>query len=249
MLTGTAALDELVPDRATISSFDTEAVTLRGAEIVQVLAEIRIDGRQRSLPSGLHPTNPPTAVFQVWSCGDSPWGPFRMAQARVGCRSGLRPRGFVQGCIIDNDAAAAALRHRWGLPTQAGEVTLVRGYDAVTASARLAGEVVLAITGVDPEPLAAHDVAFTTTIALAETPRGTRLVQIDVDVAPERSERLRPRLDAFRADGWMHESVDPYYAVSASISLGDVTIQGLRYVSKPEELAFSGTESVGGGEG
>jgi hypothetical protein len=126
-------------------------------------------------------------------------------------------------------------------------VRLTRGYDAVTASASLANEVVLAITGVDPVPLAAHDVAYTTTIALAETPRGTRLVQVDADVVAERSERLRPRLDAFRATGWMHESVDPYYAVSASISVGHVTIQRLRYVSKPEELAFSGTESVGGG--
>ena len=101
----------------------------------------------------------------------------------------------------------------------------------------------------DPDPLAPNDVAFTTTIALAETPRGTRLVQVDIDVVPERAERLHPRLDGFRAAGWMHESVDPYYAVSASISIGDVTIQRLRYVSKPEELAFSGTEPVGDGAG
>jgi hypothetical protein len=246
VLTGTGSLDELVPDRATLCSFDTEAVTLRGVEIVQALTEIRVGGRQRSLPSGLHPTNPPTAVFQVWSCAESPWGAFRMAQARVGCRSGLRPRGFVQGCIVDNEEAAGALREGWGLPAQAGDVTLVRGYDAVTASVQLAGETVLAIKGVDPEPLDAHDVAYTTTIALAETPRGTRLVQVDTDVVPERAERLHPRLDAFRAKGWMHETVEPYHAVSASIAIADITIQRLRYVSKPEELAFTGTESVGG---
>jgi hypothetical protein len=43
----------------------------------------------------------------------------------------------------------------------------------------------------------------------------------------------------------MHESVEPYYPVSASIAVADITVQRLRYVSKPEELAFTGTEPVG----
>jgi hypothetical protein len=72
-------------------------------------------------------------------------------------------------------------------------------------------------------------------------------VQLDTDVAPVRAERLRPRLDAFDADAWVHPSIEPYYGVSASLSIGDVTIRRLRYVCKPEELAFTGTESVGGG--
>jgi hypothetical protein len=246
VLTGTAPLDELVPHRAQLESFDTEAVELRDVQVLQALAEIRIGGRQRSLPSGLHPTNPPTVVFQVWSCADSPWGPFRMAQGRVGCRSGLRPRGFVQGCVVDNAEAASALRSRWGLPAQVGEVQLHRGYDVVSAEASLDGVCLLALGGIDPEPLGPSDIAYTTTIALADTPRGVRLVQIDTDIHPSRAERLRLRLDAFRAPGWMHASVEPYYPVSASIAVGDVTIQRLRYVSKPEELAFTGTESVGG---
>jgi hypothetical protein len=244
MLTGTAALDELLPHRARLESFETDAVELRDVAVFQALAEIRIGGRQRSLPSGLHPTNPPTVVFQVWSCDDSPWGPFRMAQGRVGCRSGLRPRGFVQGCVVDNADAADALRTRWGFPAQVGEVQLQRGYDVVSAEASIDGSRVLAISGLDPEPLGPSDIAYTTTITLADTPRGVRLVQVDTDIVPARAERLRPRLDAFRDDGWMHETVEPYYPVSASIAVGGVTIQRLRYVSKPEELAFTGTEPV-----
>jgi hypothetical protein len=245
VLSGTASLDELVPHRADLASFGTDAVTLPGVELLQVLTEIRIGGRQRSLPSGLHPTNPPTAVFQVWSCPESPWGAFRMAQGRVGCRSGLRPRGFVQACVVDTAGAADALRTRWGLPAQLGEVQLRRGYDVVTASAAVDGETLLAVSGVDPDPLQPHDVAFTTSIALADTPRGLRLVQVDTDVASTRAERLRPRIERFSTGGWMHPSVEPYYPVSASISVADVTIQRLRFVCKPEELAFTGTEPVG----
>jgi hypothetical protein len=245
VLSGTATLDELAGRQATLESFATEAVTLPGAEVVQALFEIRVGGRQRSLPSGLHPTNPPTFILQFWSCPDSPWGPFRMAQGRVGCRSGLRPRGLVQGCIVDNPTAMEALRARWGFPAQLGDVTVRRGYDIVTAAAVVAGRTLVELTGLDPEPLGADDIAYTTTVALAETPRGPRLVQIDTDIAPARAERVRPRLDAFITDGWVHESVEPYHPVSASVAVADVTIQRLRFVSKPEELAFSGTEPVG----
>ena len=124
MLRGTADPGELVAARAELADFATAAECLPGAEVLQALCEIGIGGRERSLPSGLHPTNPPTCVLQVWSCPDSPWGPFRLAQARVGCRSGLRPRGFVQGFVADDARAVGALRSRWGFPAVLGEVVL-----------------------------------------------------------------------------------------------------------------------------
>jgi len=90
MLTGTATPDEFLGHAATIDAFAAEAVTLPGAEVLQAAFEIRIAGRESSLPPGLHPTNPPTFVLQVWRCPDSPWGAFSLAQGRVGARSGLR---------------------------------------------------------------------------------------------------------------------------------------------------------------
>jgi hypothetical protein len=245
VLTGTATLDELSTHAAEIESFDTTAVELTGVEILQALFEMRIGGRQASLPSGLHPTNPPTFVFQFWNCADSEWGPFRLAQGRIGCRSGLRPRGLVQGCVCDNPAAVDALRRRWGLPARLGDVSLIRRYDAVTATATVDRVLVAAITARDAEPLGVEDVAYTTTVALAGTPRGTRLVQVDTDIRVARAERVRPTLDAFDAAAWVHPSVQPYHPVSASIAHADVELRPLRFVSKPDELAFTGTESVG----
>jgi hypothetical protein len=245
VLRGTGDPAELVRGRAALDGFDTEALTLPGVEVLQALCEIHIEGRERSLPSGLHPTNPPTCVLQVWRCPESPWGPFSMAQARVGCRSGLRPRGFVQGCVVDGASAAiAALRARWGFPAQPGGVELHRGYDRVTARVQIDATVALVLSCLDPEPLGPEDVAYTTTVTLADTPRGLRLVQVDTDVTPARAERLRPHLEAFTTAGWVHASVVPYHGVSASVAVGDVTLQRLRYVSQPEELAFTGTEPV-----
>ncbi|HEV8299077.1 MAG TPA: hypothetical protein VGQ20_17340 [Acidimicrobiales bacterium] len=244
MLAGTASLEELTAHAATLDDFGTDALTLPGAEVFQALFEIRVTGRQTSLPPSLHPTNPPTFVFQFWRCPESPWGPFALAQGRVGSRSGLRPRGHVQGCICDNAEAAAALRQRWGFPAQSGTIRLQRGYDVVNASVHIGTQSLAALTALDPDPLAPEDVSYATTVALANTPRGLRLVQIDTDLSVQRAERLHPRLDQFDAAPWVHESIVPYYPVSASIASGNLTLQRLRYVCRPDELAFSGTETI-----
>ena len=245
MLTGTGPVDEFLTHAATLDAFDVSAVTMHEAEILQATYEIRIGGRQVSLPPGLHPTNPPTFVAQLWRCHDSPWGPFALAQARIGSRSGLRPRGFVQGCVCDNDAATEALRRGWGFPVQRGSVTLLRHYDATVATVAIGDHQVFEMTALDPDPLGPDDVSYSTAANLAQTPRGLRLVQVDVDVTVQRAERVKPRLGCFDGVRWgVHASVVPYHPVSASTAVGAITIQRLRYVSKPDELAFTSTEAL-----
>lgn len=245
MLTGTAPLDELVAHAATMASFDTEALTLPDAEVFQAMFESHIGGREASLPPSLHPTAVPTFILQVWRCPDSPWGPFSLAQGRVGARSGLRPRGHMQGCVCDNEVAVDELRARWGFPARSGTVTLHHHYDAVEAAVDVDGHTVLSVRGADPEPLGTNDIAYSQTVGLAHTPRGLRLVQIEYDIALTRAERLRPHLDAFYAAGFgMHPAVQPYHAVSSSFALGAITLHRLRFVCRPDEVAFTGTEPV-----
>jgi hypothetical protein len=245
MLTGTGPVDQFLAHAATLDDFDTDAVTMHDAEILQATYEIRIDGRVASLPPGLHPTNPPTFVAQLWRCRDSPWGPFALAQARIGSRSGLRPRGFVQGCVCDNDEAGDALRRRWGFPVQRGSITLHRHYDATSAVVTIGDHQVFEVTALDPDPLGPDDVSYSTAANLAQTPRGLRLVQVDIDVAVQRAERVKPRLACFDGHRWgVHPTVVPYHPVSASTAVGAITIQRLRYVSKPDELAFTSTETL-----
>src|SRR5438309_6826790 len=105
MLTGSASVEEFLTNAATMESFDTDEVVLGDSHLFQAMFESGVSGRQSSLPPSLHPTAVPTFVTQVWRCNDSPWGPFSLAQGRVGSRSGLRPRGHVQACICDNAVA------------------------------------------------------------------------------------------------------------------------------------------------
>jgi hypothetical protein len=245
MLTGTAPVADFLAHAATMTSFDTDELVLPEVELFQAMFEMRIASRETSLPASLHPSAVPTFIVQVWHCADSPWGLLRLAQGRVGSRSGLRPRGHIQACVCDNAAATDALRARWGFPVQNGVVELQRHYDAVEASVTVGASTVLSLRGIDPEPLGGNDIAYSGSVAIAHTPRGLRLVQIDYDVAVERAERVRPQLVAFDAEGFgVHPTVDPYYPVSASIATGALTLHRLRYVGRPDEMAFSGTETV-----
>ncbi|MCU0274170.1 MAG: acetoacetate decarboxylase family protein [Acidimicrobiales bacterium] len=245
MLSGTATLADLLLGAATMPDLATAPAELGGVELLKVVTETRFAHRTATLPHGLHPTNPPTAILHVWKAETSPWGPFSMAEARVGCRSGTRPRGLVLGCVVDGpDAAVDALRARWGFPARPGRVALRRTYDGVTASVAVDRVEVCSVHAVDPDPIDGSDLAWTTTLTLAHTPRGPRLVQLEVEHRVERAERVRARVDRFDGDAWAHPALAPTHVVSAAVTVGTAVLPSLRFVARPEELAFTGTEPV-----
>jgi hypothetical protein len=227
-----------------MSSFDAEAVHLKAVEIFQATFEQPYAVRQATLPAGLHPTTPPLLVILAWQVAESPWGPFAMAQARVECRSGVRPRGFVAGGIVDNADMAAALASGFGLPGQPGAVRLARRYDSAELVVESGGRTIAHVVGLDPDPLSQGDVQFSVTTTLASTPRGLRLVQVEPEYELRRVERLRPRAVAFDGAAWGEPLLQPRNPVSATIAVGDVTIPGLRYLSRPDVSAFEGTERL-----
>jgi hypothetical protein len=244
VITGTAKLEDLTARRPKMPSFDAGAVSLPRVEIVQAMFEMPSSARECIVPAGLHPTIPPALVLQAWRCPESPWGAFSLVMTRAQTRSGVRPRGFVTGAACDNRAAASALAAGFGFPALAAEIRWQRAYDTVRLEVARGGDVILAFEGADPDPLAAGDVQFSGTLNLADTPRGWRLVQVDPEFKPARAERLRPKLSAFSAAAWGDPRLDPYYPVSASITLADVLIPAIRFVCRPEETAFTGTEKV-----
>jgi hypothetical protein len=244
VIVGTARLEDLQANRPKLAAFDAPALRLAGATVLQALFEMPVSAREAVVPPGLHPTNPAALVIQAWRCPESPWGAFSLVQVRAQTRSGVRPRGFVLGAACDRRAAAEALATGFGFPALPAEIRWQRAYDTVVLEVERGGETILALEGLDPDPLAPGDVQYSGTLNLADTPRGWRLVQLDPEIRAARAERLRPQLDAFVPEAWGDARLDPYFPVSASIAQAEIELPAIRFVCKPDLLAFVGTEKV-----
>ncbi len=244
MMVGRADPVALGRGRPQVAALPRETLVLEGVTVLQAMFEMPRSAREAVLPPGLHPTNPAALVLQAWACERSPWGPFRLVQTRAQCRSGARPRGFVTGAVCDAEAAGAALAEELGFPIRRGRVELSRGYDAILLRVAVDEAPTLELEAVDPEPLAPGDVQYSSSLTLAHLPRGLRLIQIEPEARLERAERLRPHLAHFDGAAWGDPRLDPYHPVSASIADGRLEIPPVRYVCRPDVLAFVGTEPI-----
>ena len=244
MLIGTADLDQLAQAAANIDAFMVEPLNMADVVCLQLTAEMHNQAREAVLPPSLHPTVPAILGLQVWQVGESPWGAFAMAVARVACRSGVRARGYTTAAFVSTGPATEGLRSTLGFPAVQGEVTLRHSYDGTRAKVAWQGARILEVVGLDPEPLGAADLQYTGTLNLAHTPNGLRLVQVEANHQVGRVERLTARLEAFDASAWGNPLLDPYRVVSCSVAMEDVTFPPVRFVCKPDELAFTGTEAV-----
>ncbi len=120
MLVGTADPARFEKEAPTLARFDARALELRDCVFVQVLSEIDAAGMCAMLPPALHPTLPPVVGWSAFEVPDSEWGAFRFAQLRIECRSGLRPRGLLVGCVVDSEAARSRVGGALWIPRRAG---------------------------------------------------------------------------------------------------------------------------------
>ncbi len=247
-LFGVRDVTPLLKDAPLMEGLDTEPETLSGVEVLQVMFEIASDAMQDLLPRALNPTIPPTATFVFWRCPDGPLGPFTLAQVRVGCRAGVRPRGFLLQAYCEGEPAATALAARWGFACRPGTVRLRRYYDRIVGTVAADGRPILQISLIDPQVIVGVEIQYTANMNLARV-RGAegervRLVQVDPEYTLRRTDRGRPQLDVFVPEAWHATGLTPVYPVSASAAVCDLTLPRIRYIVDPDVPALQGTEQV-----
>jgi hypothetical protein len=244
MLSGTKTIAALEAGAPVMPDLDTEEAVLEDVSTLVVLHEFAADASVDVLPPGLHPTIPPVVTWMVWQVGDSPFGPFSIAQTRIECRSGARPRTFLVSAVVDAPDVANELASRWGFRTQVGGIRVDRSYDRKSVVVDVDGRTVLDLEAVDPVPLRPADVQWISNMHAAQTPRGLRLVQVDPAYDVTRAERARPTLRSFDASAWGEPAIVPTTPIAASICSATITLPRIRFLCAPDQLAFTGTEVV-----
>ncbi len=247
-ISGTLDVGPLLAEAPRMPGLDAEPWQLAGVDILQLMFEIDDGNMAELLPKALHPVIPPVVIFSVVRVPESPVGPFLLAQVRVGCRAGVRPRGLLLRAYSDSQEACAALAERWGYACRLGEVRLRRYHDRISADVTAGGEEILRISMENPEPISGADVQYVASMNLArlstEEDRGV-LVQVDPEYAFHRAERGRPEIEAFVPEAWAAVGVEPVYPVSGSFAHVDTGFPRIRYVVDPERPALQGTRKIG----
>lgn len=230
-------------------NLSTEPLELENVEIVQLVLEIDDDNMEALIPPALHPTIPPTVHFIGMKVPGGPLGAFALVQVRVGCRAGVRPRGYTTMTYCDSESAGRALAERWGFPVRPGEIHLRRLYDRVTLRVDCTAQGrVLDAELVDPLPISGFDVQYLASLNLARVDRDgretPRLIQVDPDYTIRRADRGTADLLLFDPEAWSAEGVEPTYPIVGSYTVADVKLPKLRYIMDPRQSALTGTETL-----
>lgn len=225
-----------------------ERVELPGAGILQLMYEIDSVAMTSLLPPALHPTIPPTLVFTVTNVPESPFGPFLLAEVKVGSRSGARPRGLLVRGYCNSASAIEALSSRWGYPLARADCTFAKRYDRIEGRVSLQGRPILGLSLLNPDPISGNDVQYLANLNVARVVRDSaeipRLVQVDPDYAFRSADRGRPLLGAFDADAWGLPGATPYYPVSASYCVADIALPEIRYLVDPSKNPLAAVERL-----
>ena len=244
MLFGTANVADLATRAPRMAQLTAEPLELPQIELLQVAYEIRRSGIEEMFPPALQPTLPPLATWALYRCADGPLGPFQLAQLRLSCRSGARPRTLLVGCFTDSEQAGRALTEGWGYGPRAAAIRLREAYDRIDATVEFEGRAIAQLSMLDRVPLRLGDIQFAAGVHPAHTPRGFRLVQVDPKFRVTRSERGAALLTAFDAASWGDGRVQPTRPVTATFSTADLILGPLRFVSRPDVNAFEGMEAL-----
>ena len=218
-------------------------VRLPAAEILHAAFELPMAEALAALPPALHPSIPAHLSIFVLRGDGGPFGPFVLAQVRVGCRAGMKPRGYCVAAWVDSPPAAEVLTTRWGYPAVVGDVALTVRHDRIAVRVATDGGGSLDLALHDARSLAGTSVLYAPTLNLAGTSRGRRLIQCDVDVEFQRAARGVPVVHRLDLPGGA-AALTPRQPVTGTLAAAAVVLHPVRFIHDPARPAGEGTELV-----
>lgn len=221
-----------------LSSFETEAWELPGAEILHLSFEIVEEPAEWLIPPALHPSIPPYATLSIARYPQSPVGPFALAQVRVVARAGARPRGYLLGAYTDSEQAAPELRARWGFTIDVGTIILDPRHDRVIGRVQRGEQTILDMALQAPEQISGADVIYADSLHLIRRAEngGEKpiLIQVDPEYVFHNAQRGRARLFSLQADAWGgNNRLRCTHPITATFVRCDTDLPRLRFALDP----------------
>lgn len=212
-----------------LDASDTLVVT--DAEIFYCLFEMRMQVAEQLLPASLHPSVPALLGITFIHASDSPLGAFDLAYVGVACRTGIKPRHFIQSAFCDSASGADFFRSRYGFPCQRADVSCRETYDRVRGAVGVDGQSVLDVSITDCIPLlgAGATIKYSPPLNAIKLNDAATLVQFEAAYEFKRVLRGKPRATCFDSGVLGDASLAPTYAIAGSHAVVDLHLMPVRF--------------------
>jgi len=219
----------VAPRELDLAAADT--VVVEGAEILYVLYEMPMQAALAALPVSLHPSVPAVYGITFVRAKASALGPFELAYAGIACRTGIKPRHFVQAAYSDSAAAADFFATRYGFACRTAGVKCRETYDRVRGCVELDGDTLLDVAITESLPLvgAGALIKYSPPLNATRVAGEPALVQFEAAYDFKRVLRGKPHLAAFDAASLGNAAVRPTHPIAGSFAVCDLHLMPPRF--------------------
>ncbi|MCB1747616.1 MAG: hypothetical protein KDK06_10600, partial [Gammaproteobacteria bacterium] len=216
---------------AALDTAATETVVIENAEILYVLYEVPMQAALAALPVALHPSIPAIYGMTFVRARDAALGPFELAWCGIACRTGIKPRHFIQAAYSASATAREFFAARYGFACQEAAVSLRETFDRVRGTVVTGDAMLLDVAITDAIPLVGAGALIKYSPALNATRVNGQaaLVQLEAAYDFKRVLRGRPGLAAFDGGGLGDAALRPTQPIAGSFAICDLHLMPARF--------------------
>lgn len=233
-------------DAPTLCEFNGATLQVDEADVHYCLLEIPVARAIAALPPAVHPCIPGVIAVLHYHCPVSDIGAFELLTLAVLCRSAAKHRMMTLSAFTNNSQAQSFFRDGWGYPVALADVKLAIQYDRVRSVVVQHGKKVLDVATRDPIALTGPgaSVRYAQSLNRAHTPRGSKLVQVDVSYEFKRSARGVPQFYVYDGAALGDPHPMPGHPVSGTLVRANISFDAVRFVADPNTTAEAGGITV-----
>ncbi|MGE0483936.1 MAG: hypothetical protein AB7Q81_07340 [Gammaproteobacteria bacterium] len=231
LLYGARAATQVPVNPVALDTAATDTVVIENAEILYVLCETPMQAALAALPVALHPSIPAIYGMTFVRARDSAIGPFELAWCGVACRTGIKPRHFIQAAFCAAPAAREFFAARYGFACRDARVNLRETFDRVRGTVEGDNDLLLDVAITDAIPLVGAGALIKYSPALNATTvaGGAALVQLEAAYDFKRVLRGRPRVATFAAAALGADALRPTQPIAGSFAVCDLHLMPARF--------------------